>query len=200
VYQWITFQDKLQGMIVGTWLAPQSSDELPDWMVPDRARYRHQFPSVIILLQTIDGGKTWTELSRSMEGALTKFRYAPSGGWGLALFEYPNSAHVPGELIRMDLKTQKNLSVLTNPDRVVRDFLILANGDVLIAATERQGKANVLPIPGKLKIMHGSSAMKTWLDMDVDYRAVATRVMLAAADENDVWAATDTGMILKLTH
>ena len=34
--------------------------------------------------------------------------------------------------------------------------------------------------------------------MDVDYRAVARRAYLAAPDAANVWAATDTGMILKL--
>jgi hypothetical protein len=35
--------------------------------------------------------------------------------------------------------------------------------------------------------------------MQVDYRAVARRVILATAGPDHVWAATDTGMILKLT-
>jgi hypothetical protein len=34
--------------------------------------------------------------------------------------------------------------------------------------------------------------------MPVDYRAVAHSVLLTGPDENHVWAATDTGMILKL--
>jgi hypothetical protein len=34
--------------------------------------------------------------------------------------------------------------------------------------------------------------------MTVDYRAVAHSVLLAGPDEDHVWAATDTGMILKL--
>ena len=36
--------------------------------------------------------------------------------------------------------------------------------------------------------------------MEVDYHAVARRVILSAAGPNDIWAATDTGMILKLTR
>ena len=34
--------------------------------------------------------------------------------------------------------------------------------------------------------------------MKVDYRAVAGSVMLAGPDEDHLWAATDTGMILHL--
>jgi len=38
-----------------------------------------------------------------------------------------------------------------------------------------------------------------WSEMPVDYRAVARRVTLATAGADNIWAATDTGMILKLT-
>ena len=34
--------------------------------------------------------------------------------------------------------------------------------------------------------------------MAVDYRAVARRVILSGADEQNLWLATDNGMILKL--
>jgi hypothetical protein len=43
-----------------------------------------------------------------------------------------------------------------------------------------------------------SSNRKVWLEMDVDYRAVAQRAILAAPDAAHVWVATDTGMILNL--
>jgi hypothetical protein len=198
VYHWISFENSREGVIIGSWMAAGNPDALPDWMVPERARYRHQSPTVTIMLQTEDGGKTWSEMSRSLEAALTKFLFAPT--YALALFEYSNNADVPSELVKMDLKTQKNSTVYKNPERAVRDFVVLSDGEVMLAATERQGKSNVLPIPGKLKMMRSSSAMKTWLDMDVDYRAVATRVIMAAPDDKNVWAVTDTGMILKLTQ
>jgi hypothetical protein len=34
--------------------------------------------------------------------------------------------------------------------------------------------------------------------MDVDYKAVAQRAILAAPDADHAWVATDTGMILTL--
>jgi hypothetical protein len=39
--------------------------------------------------------------------------------------------------------------------------------------------------------------LTTWLELPVDYRALANRVYLAAPDENHMWVATDTGMILQ---
>jgi len=43
-----------------------------------------------------------------------------------------------------------------------------------------------------------SANLKVWEEMDVDYRAVAQRAMLAAPDSQHAWVATDTGMILTL--
>jgi hypothetical protein len=43
--------------------------------------------------------------------------------------------------------------------------------------------------------MH-SPDLKTWNDMNVDYRAVANRVHVSAIDGKNAWIATDGGMIL----
>lgn len=197
VYDWIAFANPEVGVIIGSWALPHSASELPEWMAPERTRYRHESPSLTIILETINGSKNWKVLSRSMEGMLTRFRY---GGlnYALALFEYPSSSLVATEVWRMDLNGSKNTTVYSDPGRAVRDFAVLPGGDVILAAVQRQGKANALPIPGKLKMMH-SGSLKTWIDMDVDYRAVATRTTIAAADAKNVWVATDTGMILKWT-
>ena len=53
-----------------------------------------------------------------------------------------------------------------------------------------------VPIPSKLRMM-SSKGLETWLPESADYRAVAMRPTLAAADAHNVWVATDTGMILK---
>ena len=44
-----------------------------------------------------------------------------------------------------------------------------------------------------------STNLKDWTEMDVDYRAVARSLVLAGPDPAHLWAATDTGMILRLT-
>ena len=196
VYHWIAFADPKHGIIVGSWDLPPSPREVPDWMSPERARFRHPYPSVTILLQTADGGKTWTLLSHSFEGALASFRYGAPGE-GFALFQFPDSAQRAAELFKMNLDTRKNASVYQDPLRPVRDFAVLRNGEIIVAAVEKPGKANNLPIPGKLKMMR-SGSLETWLNMDVDYRAVAGRAILATPDSNSMWVATDTGMILKL--
>ncbi len=196
IYHWIAFADDKVGMIIGSWSLPPSPREVPDWMAPERAHSRHEFPSTTILLQTTDGGKTWSQVSHSLEGTLMSFRYGAPGE-GFALFQFPNSSQRAAELFQMDLDSRKNTSVYQDSLRPARDFAVLRDGDVIVAAVEKPGKANNLPIPGKLKMMR-SSSLKTWLNMDVDYRAVAGRAILAAPDSNNMWVATDTGMILKL--
>src|SRR5258708_8606961 len=197
VYHWAKF-DGQRGLIIGSWTLPRNPRDLPDWMVPERARYRHQYPTVTILVQTSDGGKTWTEDSSSLEGSLTRFRYG-AGNWGLALFEYPNSYDVASEVFNMDMTTKKNTRVYGDKSRAVRDFALLPGGDVILVAVERQGKSHDPPTPGQLQIIR-RGRLKTWIDMDVEYRARPTRATIAAADAHNVWVATDTGMILKLTR
>ena len=66
-----------------------------------------------------------------------------------------------------------------------------------IWAVEPPGKLNSAPIPGKVKFIT-STGFKGWTEMEVDYKAEAGRVKLAGPDPDHLWAATDTGMILRL--
>jgi hypothetical protein len=63
---------------------------------------------------------------------------------------------------------------------------------------EPPGKLRSAPIPGKVKML-ASADLKTWTEMAVDYRAVAQSLVLAGPDPEHLWAATDTGMILRLS-
>ena len=52
-------------------------------------------------------------------------------------------------------------------------------------------------VPGKVQVLK-STDYTAWTEMPVDYRATANRTMLAVIDEDNMWMATDNGMILKL--
>ena len=52
-------------------------------------------------------------------------------------------------------------------------------------------------IPGRVQVLKSQDLSK-WTEMEVDYRAVARQVTFSATDDNNLWIATDTGMILKL--
>ena len=44
-----------------------------------------------------------------------------------------------------------------------------------------------------------SANLTDWTEMQVDYKAVARSLALAGPDPDHLWAATDTGMILRLS-
>jgi hypothetical protein len=70
-------------------------------------------------------------------------------------------------------------------------------GPAYLAAVEPSGSLLHSPVPGRLKMIK-SDDLQLWQEMEVDYRATATRAILATAGPDDLWVATDTGMILKL--
>jgi hypothetical protein len=74
----------------------------------------------------------------------------------------------------------------------------VADGAVFLAGTEQAGSLQSLPVPRKVKILRTGDG-QSFHEMAVDYRATARRVRLASAGPEEWWAATDTGMILKLT-
>jgi hypothetical protein len=75
---------------------------------------------------------------------------------------------------------------------------MLFHGPVaFLAAVEPPGRLNTVPIPGKVKMLK-SVDLVDWKEMEVDYRATATTLVLAGPDPDHLWLATDTGMILHL--
>jgi len=198
-FAWIEFADKNVGMI-GGWSKPPRRGEtrLPDWIDPETASHRREWPQLGILLDTRDGGKTWTPSTMSLFGQITAAKLSPEG-WGIGLIEFSDAFDWPSEVFFLDWKSGNQKRVYREKDRKVTDVAIAAPaGPVYLAATEHFGNLQQLPIPRKVKIIR-SGDIDHWAEVPVDYRAVARRVILATAGPNNIWAATDTGMILKLT-
>ncbi|HTM51993.1 MAG TPA: hypothetical protein VL285_25035 [Bryobacteraceae bacterium] len=194
----IEFAGKDQGIAAGWSQSPRRSrQDLPDWLDPESAALRRERPHLAVSLETTDGGKTWKPSAASTFGRTTAIRFS-SDGWGLGLVEYTGSFEWPAEVFMTDWKThRKPRRIYREKDRKVTDVLIAAPpGPIYLGALEHQGRLQ-LPIPAKVKILKSEDAVN-WTEMEVDYRAVATRVILAAAGKDELWAATDTGMILKL--
>jgi hypothetical protein len=198
-FAWIEFANKDVGMI-GGWSKPPRRGEqrVPDWLDPETAEHRLEWPHLSILIDTRDGGKTWTPSTVSLFGQITTAKLSPDG-WGLGLIEFTDSFEWPSEVFFLDWKAGKQKRIYREKDRKVTDVAIAAPaGPVYLGAVEQFGKLQQLPIPRKVKIIRSDDA-EHWTEMAVDYRAVARRVVLATAGPHDAWAATDTGMILKLT-
>ena len=195
-YSWIAFASPLNGIVAGWSMPPQRGDaKLPDWVEPDKAIRRSERPHLSLTLETRDGGKTWNSSAASMFGRITRIRFSPRGD-AIGLIEFAQSFQWPSEVFHIDWRTGRSERVYREKDRAVTDVWLTPSGTAYLAGTEVTGKLrNALPT--KVKVLK-SDDFGTWREMDVDYRAVATRAMLAAADEQSLWLATDTGMILKL--
>lgn len=183
------------GMISGWNIPPRRGG--PDWMEPEQAARRKQLPNLEVLLQTKDGGKTWNKSEASIFGQVTRISMTPQGT-ALGLAEYKDEFDYPSEVYKINLHSGRSVSGYKEKDRAITDVRTFAGSNHgIIAGYETTGTIYRSPIPGKLKVMT-SDDLENWNDMTVDYRAVAHRAMIAGPDENHLWIATDTGMILKL--
>ena len=195
VYDCIAF-DGHDLVIVGREL--QEGDErLPIWMNPNTARFRSEQQSTIVILNTSDLGKSWKASTSRLTGNLTRLR--PGNGFVVSLVEYREYFTVPSSVTKLGNSSRKSQIIFAERDRAVTDIVLLPDGGALIAAIEPPGNTNLVPIPAKLKMLH-SNNLKVWTELDVDYRAVAQRAVLAAPDAWHAWVATDTGMILSLVE
>ncbi|HWD99621.1 MAG TPA: YCF48-related protein [Bryobacteraceae bacterium] len=185
------------GIISGWNVPPQRGD--PDWMDPQRARERKQVPHLSLLLETTDAGKTWKPSEASLFGQITRISMTPEGT-GLGLVEFKDQFEYPSEVYRINLHTGKSERVYREKDRAITDIrLFPGSSKAILAGYEPGGPVYRGPIPGKVKVVT-SDGLANWTEIPVDYRAVAHSVIIAGPDEQHLWIATDTGMILKLVN
>lgn len=183
------------GIISGWNIPPRPGG--PDWMEPERAEAARQVPHVAILLETKTGGQTWVGANTSLFGQITRTSLSPSN-IGLGLVEFKDQFEYPSEVYHIDLETGKNELAFRAKDRAITDVRLFGDSPRgILAGYETNGPVYRSPIPGKLKVLT-SNDLQNWTEMPVDYRAVAHSAILAGPDSQNVWIATDTGMILKL--
>lgn len=195
VYSAIAFATPKLGTIVG-WSKPPRKDfepEVPGWLDPS-TRPR-EVPGMMVALETRDGGATWSVSQSSMFGRVSRLRFRPDGA-GLGLIEFLDAFEWPSEVVRIDWRTGKSTTAFRDKRRIVTDIAMPPDGPAYLAAVEPPGALPRSPIPGKLRILR-SENLVDWTEMPVDYRAVATSAVLAAA-QGGLWAGTSSGMILKL--
>ena len=159
------------GYITGWSRPPRPDDsELPEWMEPERAVRRREYPNVSVLVATRDGGKTWETSIVSIFGHVARVRLSPDGR-ALGLIEFRNAMPNPSEVIHIDLKSGQGASVYADKLRAVTDIALIRSGPAYLAASEVAGRIRA-PIPGRLRMLV-SEDLKLWREMEVDYRANA---------------------------
>jgi hypothetical protein len=194
-YSVIGFADTRKGVVGGFSSPPDRRRfDYPDWMEPELAKYRRQRPSVLILIETRDGGATWQSASASMFGRLT--RLALNGQEGLGVLEFDHTFPWPSEVYRFFHGTGKSERIFREKNHLVTDTLWTADG-AWLGAIQLPYEVRGAPIPGRVKILRALPPNFTlWESVRVDYRASANRVSLASAPDGTIWAVTDAGMIL----
>lgn len=186
----------VNGIISGWNIPPQRGG--PAWMEAEKAPRRQQ-PNYTVMLQTRNGGKTWTKAEASVFGQITRISMAAQGT-ALGLMEFKDQFEFPSEVYRINTYTGRSTSAYRSKERAITDVRLFDGSNrALIAGFETNGGIYHSPIPGKLKILFSDDS-EHWNEMTVDYRAVAHRAMLAGPDPEHVWVATDTGTILNLVQ
>jgi len=189
LYESIAFRGQ-HGIVIGE-VSPEDGEPFPN---PSSVNPERK--STIVVLETFDGGKSWSPRLLPFPGAITRVRFAKEG-FPVFLAGYPAYYSPASSVIQGPLGSSYQKIIFAEKNRVVTDLSLLPEGSANLAAIEPPGNSSQIPIPGKLKILE-SSDLKTWQEMDVDYRAVAQRAIIAAVDARHKWVATDTGMILGL--
>lgn len=194
-YTWIAFANPTTGIVTGWNMPPRRDQRLPDWMDPEAALNRRDYPHLSYSMETRDGGQTWKTSSASLFGQVTRLRFGPHGS-ALGLLEYGPSFRYPAEVYRVDSRTGRNQTLYRDRKFAISDVWLTADGAAYLAGTQVVGQVRNVA-PGKVQVLR-SSDFSVWTEMAVDYKAIANRVILAVVDDKNMWLATDNGMILKL--
>ena len=195
-YTWIAFATPKIGLITGGNMPPWNTPELPDWVNPTATLDLRETPHFSYTLATSDGGVNWTPASRSLFGSIVRIRFAPEGK-GLGLMQYSQTFRYPSEVYSLQWPGGTTRTVYRDAKFAVSDIWLAPDGTAYLAGTAVRGKLRNV-IPEKVQVLT-SKDLENWTPIPVDYHAQATAVILAGSGD-DLWMATDSGMILKLTR
>jgi photosystem II stability/assembly factor-like uncharacterized protein len=197
-YTWIAFATPRIGLITGWNFPPRRfGPDLPGWVDPDSTLEQRDTAHPSYTLATEDGGARWTSSSRPLYGTIARIRFAPEGK-GLGLMRYSETFRYPSEVYSMQWPAGTTRTVYRDAKFAVTDIWLASDGTAYLAGTAVRGRLRGV-IPAKVQVMM-SRDLETWTPIPVDYHAEATATILAASDDDHLWMATDTGMILKLAR
>ena len=186
-------------MIIGLSRPRRNDGSLfPDWMEPERASSRREWPALTVMLDSRDAGVNWIASSASLFGHIIDVKMAE--GVGISLIVHEQSFKYPSEVLKIDFKSGKNTPIHYDKEKLITSILFDKNKNIVVGGIEVLGSFRANPTPSKVRIQQGQltdSNTVIWITMPVDYRAVARRVTLAATPSGKLWAVTDTGIILE---
>ncbi len=198
VFYAMTFITPRAGILSGRSEPVVSRRELPIWAESD-PEDRKERPAMSIFLDTKDTGVTWNPSSASMFGRFSRLSRPGLKGAALGLVEFDRFFTYPSEVYKYDFANGNLERAFRKQDVAITDVGMTPKGEGVIGGFEPPGRLARTPVPGRVRLFL-SDDYKSWTETAVDYRAVATRLRLAVVDDSHMWAATDTGMILRLVR
>ena len=197
-YTWIDFATPKVGLITG-WNNPPNryGPDLPDWVDPAVTLHQRVPPHITYTVATYVGAQTWKASAGSLFGVVTRVRLH-ADGTGLGLIDYGQSFRYPSEVYSIKWPPGTTHTVYRDSKFAVTDIWQASDGTAYLAGIVIKGQLRSL-IPTPVQVLT-SKDLKDWKPIPVDYRAEATTAILAAAGDDNLWMATNTGMILKLVR
>jgi hypothetical protein len=195
-FEWVDFVSPRVGIILGTFRPPRkgNTSAAPFWLDPRKRSRRVEWPATSITLETRDGGASWKSSKTSLFGRITRMRYAPDGR-GLALVEFHDRFEWPSEVFLVNSASGSSDRVFRRKDRAVTDLLMFRGGASILGAVEPP--ADPARAPAGIMRLIGSPDGKNWTDIQIAGQIPAGKVWLAAAEADAIWAASDSGYVLR---
>lgn len=196
VWASMQFVSKEVGLLIGNYTPPRRDRQrFPDWMNPEDAFRRRLTPTTTLAAETRNGGKTWAIQRASSFGNAVRLRVF--GNRGLIVYHYSNNFEFPSEVLDLDFRTGKGVTIFRRKDTLIHDAIPLPEGGAVLAGLSVPPTMAFLPVSRPVTILW-SDNNKDWVRQRVHYRASGKRVTLSTVSSSHIWCATDEGMILRL--
>lgn len=189
VYTDLLFVNPQTGLIVGADLRALS---------PLATASRATIP--MLQLKTNDGGFTWLPEPGPRGAIANRIKFSGEEVLVLMLFTDRRGKQVTS-LFRIPLRKEIPASVVYEAtDLKVTDFGAFSGRTYLVGVDQAKNR-DLETVERKVRILESTgSGFKLWEEMEVDYAALATNLLVAGTDPDHVFVATDRGMILKLNR
>ena len=151
------------------------------------------FPTLTVITETEDGGDTWTISYPTLPGDIRVYQQAAGGG-GYALV-WPVGKDMASAIYRIEAGQNGTTCVFSIPGLVGTDLTVLGDGSVWLATVAEPPYGT----PREVRMLYSASG-NAFTDTAIESGVTANNVVMTAAPGGTMWAATDTGKILKLNQ
>ena len=150
--------------------------------------------AVTVIAETGDGGRAWKVSHLNLPGQTRIYRAAPGGG-GYALV-WPGEG-MARELYRIEAGQTGATRVFADPSLFANGLAVRGDASVWLATVVRRPGVAITPAGTEVKMLYSANG-SDFKEIAVRPKVTANGVVITSAPGGTMWAATDTGIILKL--